>query len=427
MMIQSKLARHLGKLSIAIITAALLGLLLGYPIMVPGVLLACYLIWQSYNSLRLYHYFKTPDSTLPEGFGMWSEITSHISELKTRASETHRQYEELMSDFEVMAQEFPDAILVTNGNDIIRWCNKSAMQLLKLENLTSGSHKLSNLIREPDFADWLSNGDDERGTLIIDCPTDQDIVLQLSAVSVRDNKRMLIMRDVTDIQKTERLRHDLVANVSHELRTPLTVLLGYLEILMAQPKEAKPKAIKRMLKQARQMHSMLEDLLQLSRVQSTNKHDDMSTVDVPSVLAQLKEQAEDISHGEHDLRFDINPELNLLGMESDLKSAFQNLIVNAIKYTPSKGIIRVSWQETAENLVLSVRDNGVGIPYRDIPRLTERFYRVGDDRNRKTGGTGLGLAIVKHVLMNHDARLEVSSELRKGSDFRCLFPLHRKA
>ena len=146
-----------------------------------------------------------------------------------------------------------------------------------------------------------------------------------------------------------------------------------------------------------------------------------------AVLGQLKEQAEDLSKGDHKLHFKIEPGLNLRGVEADLKSAFQNLLVNAINYTPPKGSIKVSWQETTEGLVLSISDTGTGIPHRDIPRITERFYRVGDDRNRKTGGTGLGLAIVKHVLSTHGAKLEVSSELGKGSEFRCVFPPERKA
>ena len=423
----SKLTRHIGKLLMSTLMAVLLGFLTGYPVLVPGLFLAGYLAWQTYNSLRLYHHLQVSDSAPPGSLGMWADIAGQINQLKNRHSEKHRHYRELINDFEIMAQEFPDAILVIDDNDVIRWCNKSALHLLNLQELPKTSTRLGNLIREAGFSDWLATGDDERGTLVIDCPADHNVALQLSSGRLRENQRMLIMRDVTEIQHTERLRRDLVANVSHELRTPLTVLLGYLEILEAQPKEAKPKAIKRMLKQARQMHAMLEDLLKLSRLQSADKKEDDTTVDVPALLAQLEEQAKDLSRGRHDLRFDISPDLKIRGVESDLESAFQNLIVNAINYTPGKGVIRVSWQETPGHIVLSVRDNGVGIPYQDIARLTERFYRVGDDRNRKTGGTGLGLAIVKHVLMNHDAELEISSEVSKGSDFRCLFPLYRKA
>jgi two-component system phosphate regulon sensor histidine kinase PhoR len=284
---------------------------------------------------------------------------------------------------------------------------------------------VTNLIREPAFADWLSVQDKLQSSLDINCPIDDNIMLQVSAVRFRKNQRLLILRDVTDLHNIDRIRRDLVANVSHELRTPLTVLLGYLEVL-SQGGEMDPEAVARMLKQARQMHALLDDLLELSRLQDTEKQENAEVVDVPGLLAQLAEQAEDMSKDRHKLRFKIDADLKLRGVETDLKSAFQNLIVNAVNYTPKKGKISITWKDSDEGPVLSVTDTGVGIPHRDIPRITERFYRVGDDRNRKTGGTGLGLAIVKHVLKTHDARLEVRSEFGSGSEFRCVFPVERK-
>jgi two-component system phosphate regulon sensor histidine kinase PhoR len=326
-----------------------------------------------------------------------------------------------------LAHAFPDATLVIDGHDMISWFNDSAVQLLNLQTPTDRGQTVTNLIRDPSFADWLSIHDKLRGTLTIVCPIDDNVMLQVSAVRFRKNQRLLILRDITDVHNTERMRHDLVANVSHELRTPLTVLLGYLEILKIQPEEPNPEAIDRMFNQARQMHALIEDLLELSRLQDIDKQDDSVTVDIPTLLAQLSEQAEDLSQGKHKLRFKVDPDLNLSGVEPDLKSAFQNLIVNALNYTPEKGSIVVTWKKSPEGLVFCVKDEGIGIPYRDIPRITERFYRVGDDRNRKTGGTGLGLAIVKHVLNTHDARLEIKSELGKGSEFCCIFPTERQA
>jgi two-component system phosphate regulon sensor histidine kinase PhoR len=288
---------------------------------------------------------------------------------------------------------------------------------------------VTNLIREPSFADWLSVQDTLHSTLDIQCPVDDNISLQVSAVRFRKNQRLLILQDITDVKNLERIRQDLVANVSHELRTPLTVLLGYLEILKTQPEDPNPEAIDRMYLQARQMHELLEDLLELSRLEDPDnqKFEGAEEVDIPALLTQIAEQAEDLSQGQHKLMFKVQPGLNLRGAETDLKSAFQNLIINAVNYTPEKGKVKVTWQETDDAIVLSVTDTGVGIPHRDIPRITERFYRVGDDRNRKTGGTGLGLAIVKHVLHSHDAKLEVQSQIGKGSEFRCIFPLERKA
>jgi two-component system phosphate regulon sensor histidine kinase PhoR len=182
-----------------------------------------------------------------------------------------------------------------------------------------------------------------------------------------------------------------------------------------------------MFKQATQMHSLLEDLLELSRLQDTEINGGDSCIDVPAMLAQLNEQAEEYSQGAHKLRFNIEQDLKLNGIETDIRSAFQNLLTNAINYTPAGGKVTATWKETDDGLVFSVKDNGIGIPHREIPRITERFYRVGSDRARHTGGTGLGLAIVKHVLNSHHARLEISSELGKGSEFRCIFPHDRKS
>ena len=418
---------HLARLAAGTAVALLIGWWSGQLVLVPGIFLLLYLAWQFYNSLRLHRWLQSWDADPPESLGMWAEIFDRIAALQKLNRKRNRQYQDVIDDFRGMADAFPDATLVIDSHDVISWFNDSAVQLLDLKNPIDRGQAVTNLIREPEFADWLAVQDKIQSTLEIPCPGNDNIILQISAVRFRKNQRLLILRDITDIHNLNRMRHDLVANVSHELRTPLTVLLGYLEILESQPEEQNPEAIERMYKQARQMHALLEDLLELSRLQDTEKLDGSAQVDVTALLAQLLEQAEELSQGRHKLRFEVEPELNLQGVEADLKSAFQNLIINAINYTPANGNIKISWQETEDGLVFSVNDSGRGIPYRDIPRITERFYRVGDDRNRKTGGTGLGLAIVKHVLNSHDARLEVKSELGKGSEFRCIFPLTRKA
>jgi two-component system phosphate regulon sensor histidine kinase PhoR len=414
---------HLTRLLVLLLLSVLLGWLLDHPVIVPAITMLVYLAWQFYNSLRLHQWLQSTDTDPPESLGMWSEIFDRLSALQKLNRKRSRQYQELIDDFEGMAQAFPDATLVIDRNDAIRWFNSHAVKLLDLKDPDDRGQTVTNLIREPAFAEWLSVHDKIQRTLTMTCPLDENIVLQINAVRFRKNQRLLILRDVTDVHNTERMRHDLVANVSHELRTPLTVLMGYLEVLKSQPEEANPEAVERMLTQTHQMHAMLEDLLELSRLQDIDKQDGTDMVDVPALLAQLAEQAEDISQGKHKLVFNVEPGLTLEGVEADLKSAFQNLIVNAIHYTPAKGTVKVTWKAVNGYRMLAVKDNGIGIPHRDIPRLTERFYRVGDDRNRKTGGTGLGLAIVKHVLNSHGAFLEIQSELGKGSEFRCIFPV----
>jgi len=420
---------HLIRLGIFTSLGLLLAWLSGQATLVIGLMLLLYLGWLSYNSFRLYRWLQAWEEKPPESLGMWSDIFDRIAALQKQNVKRSLQYQQVIDDFEGLTDAFPDATLVINDQGLIRWFNDSAVHLLDLKVPDDKGQAVTNLIREPAFTDWLSVQDKIHSTLDIVCPVDDNISLQISAVRFRKNQRLLILRDITEIRNLERIRQDLVANVSHELRTPLTVLLGYLEILKTQPEEASPEAIDRMFLQAEQMHDLLEDLLELSRLEDTDNQnfEDADVVDISALLAQIAEQAEELSQGQHKLIFKVEPGLNLLGKEADLRSAFQNLVVNAVNYTPEKGKIKVTWQQEAENIVLSVSDTGVGIPHRDIPRITERFYRVGDDRNRKTGGTGLGLAIVKHVLYSHNGKLEINSQIGKGSEFRCIFPKQRKA
>lgn len=425
-MIKSDWKFHLTRLAIGALLVILIGWWSGHVVLVPVLFLLLYLAWHLANSLRLYRWLQSWDEDPPESMGMWADIFDSIAELQKLNRKRSRQYQEAIDDFRGMADAFPDATLVVDKNDIIRWFNDSAVKLLGLKTPADQGQAVTNLIREPAFAEWLAVQDQLLGTLELACPTDDNITLQISSVRFRKTQRMLILRDITDVHNLERMRRDLVANVSHELRTPLTVLLGYLEILQTQDAEPDLETIERMFTQAHQMQALLDDLLELSRLQDTKRHDGSNDVDIPAMLAQVAEQAEDLSNGRHKIRFMIEPGLKMQGVEADLRSAFQNLVVNAINYTPEKGSIEVNWQEASRGLIFSVRDTGIGIPHRDIPRITERFYRVGDDRSRKSGGTGLGLAIVKHVLNTHGARLEIRSELGSGSEFRCIFPVGKK-
>jgi len=256
-------------------------------------------------------------------------------------------------------------------------------------------------------------------------PVDENRWLHVSSVPFQQDQKLIILRDNTDLHNVEQIRRDFVANISHELRTPVTVLLGYLELLQSNTSNNVSDAVERMYGQAVQMKALLDDLLQLSRLQSDEIQGEESVVDVPVMLQQLRLQLEEVSKDQHKLSFIIEPDLQLRGIEPDLKSAFRNLMINAVNYTPEKGEISVSWQSTDQGPCLMVKDSGIGIPARDLPRLTERFYRVSSSRARASGGTGLGLAIVKHVMHAHKANLHIHSELGEGSEFICQFGQER--
>jgi two-component system phosphate regulon sensor histidine kinase PhoR len=417
---------HAARLFLSIVLVLLAGWLTGHPGIFFIVALAAYTLWHIINVLRLNRWLQNTTDEIPESLGVWADIFDNISSVEQQNRRQKEQYRAMLDEFRSLTDAFPDATLVIDRNDAITWFNNAAQTLLDLKDPEDIGQAATNLLRGPEFASWLAVRDEVQSRLDMPSPRSVGAWLSASAVSLPDNQRLVILRDITEVHNMDKIRRDFVANISHEMRTPLTVLLGYLELLQQQPREETSDALDRMQAQAVQMRDLLNDLLELSRLQCDEIRSEEVSVNVPAMLSRLKEQAEELSRGNHDLLFDIDAGLHLSGVEADLESAFHNLIVNAVRYTPQRGRVSVSWRDSGEGPQLSVRDSGIGIPKRDIPRLTERFYRVGSDRARQSGGTGLGLAIVKHVLNAHRARLSIESELSEGSEFTCTFPPDRK-
>ena len=331
----------------------------------------------------------------------------------------------MIAEFQSLTNALPDATLVIDRNHKLTWFNDSATSLLGLRIPDDLGQTVTNLLRGSDFAEWLEQIEVSSRKLEMTSPVNENKWLHVSSVPFQQDQRLIVLQDSTELHNLEKIRQDFVANISHELRTPVTVLLGYLELLQNHPAKDIADAVDRMHNQTVLMKSLLDDLLELSRLQSDEILGEEMTVDMAGILDQLKKQAEEINKSQHRIRFDIDKSLGLEGDSADLESAFRNLIINAINYTPEHGDISIKWFNSDDGPCLSVKDNGVGIPAKDLPRLTERFYRVGKDRTRQSGGTGLGLAIVKHVMNAHDANLIIRSELGEGSEFCCQFTHER--
>ncbi len=400
------------------------GWLLGYPLITLLAVLALYGLWGLANVVRLHRWLERPDLQVPLSVGIWSEIFDRINRLEKSRHKQADQYRAMIRDYQSLADALPDATLIMDGNENLKWFNSTARSLLGLKVPDDLGQPVTNLLRGSDFADWLAVQRELRSRLEMASPVDDSTWLSITAVDYSEDLRLLILRDITDVHNVNQMRRDFVANISHELRTPLTVLLGYLEMFEDSDDET-GEMVGKMRSQAEQMRELLADLLELSRLQSDRISGEEDEVDVEAMLAQLREQLEEVSRNRHRLEFRIEPGLKLRGIASDLESAFRNLLLNAANYTPEGGAITVGWQSSPEGAVFSVADTGIGIPSRAIPRLTERFFRVSNDRARTSGGTGLGLSIVKHVLNAHQARLHVTSELGEGSEFRCIFPPER--
>jgi two-component system phosphate regulon sensor histidine kinase PhoR len=248
--------------------------------------------------------------------------------------------------------------------------------------------------------------------------------LRITPFGERKRQRLIVARDVTTVYHLNMIRRDFVANASHELRTPLTVLTGFLETL--SDSELTPEAHKRpielMVNQSERMRSIVEDLLMLSRLEMDDRSEDIGPVDIPKELELIIDEAEALSEKCHEFKADIDRDLLVLGNQLELRSAFSNLVFNAVTHTPPGTRVHIEWHRKGFTPVFSVTDDGEGIAQQHIPRLTERFYRIDKARSRASGGTGLGLAIVNHVLNRHSARLFIASELGRGSTFTCRFP-----
>ena len=363
--------------------------------------------------------------TPPAGDGSWQQVFDGIYYRLRKARKKNKELRALIRRFRDGAEALPDAIVVLNSDWTIIWCNKLAQQLVGLRWPQDERQRIDNLIRNPEFQAYIQQKQFDQ-PLELSSPVNEDLVLEYRMLQYGDDQHLLIVRDVTQLKLLEQVRKDFVANVSHELRTPLTVLQGYLEVMDADNLPNPGiwlKAHTVMLEQTKRMDALVQQLLTQSRIEAAAKVQFEDHIDVPAMLAMLEQESQTLNRDKHhQISFSIEPDLVVSGIREELRSAFSNLITNAIKYTPNGGEIQVSWVRQHQKAVFSVSDNGEGIAPQHVKRLTERFYRVDQARARATGGTGLGLAIVKHVLQRHNSKLMIFSEPKKGSSFSFSLP-----
>lgn len=323
----------------------------------------------------------------------------------------------------LLAEALPDALMVLTHDLRIVWWNKVAEKILPLQGEASVNHAF-HLFDNENFNDFLTT--QAPATIELPSPNIPDIRLSFSLLPYIENQRLLIAKDVTHIHLLENMRQDFIANVSHELRTPLTVLSGYIETLLTQEHDdTKPwkKIFTQMQAQSLRMEHLVQDLLLLSRLETDlpdNSH--WQKVPVASLLKTIYEDAKALSAGKHQFHINLADDLYVFGQAHELRSAFSNIVFNAVNYTPPQGDIYIDWYSKGDKAYLRVRDTGIGIDKKHIPRLTQRFYRIDKARSRSKGGTGLGLAIVKHVLIRHQGELIIESVIGKGSTFTCILP-----
>ncbi|TKB44492.1 phosphate regulon sensor histidine kinase PhoR [Thalassotalea mangrovi] len=363
----------------------------------------------------------------PESTGIWGHVYDGIYRRTQKYRRKQRDLNARIREFRDGAEALPDAAIVLGLDYSIRWSNKKASYLLGIRWPMDNGQRITNLVRSPELATYIGKQDFSNPCTLLS-PEHQHQRIEMRFMPYGDEQYLLLARDVSQSHRVEKMRRDFVANVSHELKTPLTVVRGYMEMIQEQTDEFSAhwaRTFNTIEQQVTRMDRLVEQLLILSRVEVNADLEVRAMINVPDLIAALIDDVQVLNKDkQHKLVFDIDESLGLKGNESELKSAFANLLVNAINYTPDGGEIKVSWQRLGKYCVYQVTDNGVGIREDDIKRLTERFYRVDKSRSRDTGGTGLGLAIVKHVAQHHNAELLISSVLHRGSTFKIEFPAH---
>lgn len=367
-------------------------------------------------------------STLPDRSGRWGDVFARLTRLMRDQSQSYQQINFALERLQRATSAMPEGVVIMDEIDRIEWCNPVAEKHLGINsNLDAGQH-ITHLVRQTQFTEYLA-AHNYSEPLIIKQSRHQGLTLSLQFVPYGDKQKLLISRDVTRLERVQTMRRDFVANVSHELRTPLTVIGGFLETLSEEGSSADPEtskwALTLMMDQTKRMQRLVEDLLTLSRLEDTENLAREANINIPEMLRELYHEAQSLSAGRHRISLSLDTDAKLLGSMDELRSAFGNLVSNAIRYTVDGGEISLNWTIRDGQGVFSVQDSGIGIEAEHIPRLTERFYRVDRGRSRETGGTGLGLAIVKHVLTCHQAKLEIVSEPGKGSCFSARFPAVR--
>ena len=392
-------------------------------------LLAYWVVYQLYylqKTMQWLEDFRL--EKVPHGAGTWDLIFAKIYRIAKSGEQQRQQLAETLKDFRSATQAMPDGVVTLDEDNQVIYANEQAEEQLGISNEKDGGRNLINIVRHPDFVAYL-NGTDWDKSIVLRGLRDSERVLQLQLIPYGTHQRLLMTRDITQLDRLETTRRDFVANVSHELKTPLTVLSGFLETIRELPvtEAQRNQYLGLMHAQAHRMENIVEDLLVLSKLESTNAPAQEDSIDMREMMDRLTTDANTMSRSQHHIECTAASSAKLIGAEDELASAFSNLVSNAIRYTPAGGTIRLTWSINPEGCaVFGVEDTGPGIEPQHLPRLTERFYRVDRSRSRETGGTGLGLAIVKHVATRHQATLLIDSEVGKGSRFSMVFPEKRR-
>ena len=385
--------------------------------------LCLYVAWLFFHLYRLNKWLIHGTDIPPESSGLWGDIFDNIYKLQCQQQAETENLQAVIKRIQEITSALRDGIIILDWRGHLDFWNPAAQRMIGFRSKDQGL-SIINFIRDPKFVQYF-NSDNYLEPLDLQSPRQTSKQLQIQITRFGQQERLIVIRDITQVHNLEQMRQDFVANVSHELRTPLTVINGYIETISDNNKTPTwDKPLQQILQQGKRMSLLINDLLVLSKLETTEAGHNQKELELAPLLMSIKNEAEALGNDKQQtIRLQCDEPISILANEKEIHSAFSNLAINAVKYTPEKGVIDLHLWKDTNHVYFSVTDNGPGIDSKHLPRLTERFYRVDASRNSATGGTGLGLAIVKHVLLRHDGELKITSDLGKGSTFTCVLPL----
>ena len=344
--------------------SAFLGYIFDYILLSLLVTSLTLLFWHYHHLIKLANWlWQSKALSPPQADGLWGRIYDGLYRQNKRHRNKQKKQNESIRRFRDGAEALPDAALMLSKELTIEWGNKKAQRLLGVRWPEDYGQRIDNLVRAPEFADYLAEKNFDAPCLLIS-PVNAELQLEMRIMAYGAEDVLLLARDISNIHRLEEMRRDFVANVSHELKTPLTVVRGYVEMIQDTEHALEPhwqRAFNTIEGQVSRMDRLVEQLLNLSKVEN-NSDDDKLPVDMPQVLRTLVEDASWLNQDkQHQIKLNITTSVGVLGFETELKSACANLLSNAIAYTPENGVIEVNWQRVGNKVKFSVKDNGDGI------------------------------------------------------------------
>jgi two-component system phosphate regulon sensor histidine kinase PhoR len=360
-----------------------------------------------------------------------------LENIFARQQELERQIAGRESGTQTILGAMQDGLLVVDARSRVMLMNQPFERLFELRDPAVGL-PLIEAVRHATLdeliAETLGTGEAMRSELsVTDSRTHSERHIEVSAVPIKKaddemSGAVVLFHDITELKQLDQIRREFVANVSHELRTPLSILRGYIEVLLDEPetsREELTRILSIMERHSKRLQRLVDDLLSLAQLESSQAKLELSVVRVDELLNNLiRDWKEKLAAKNLKVSVDLASEaLTLRADGTRLEEVLHNLLDNAVKFSRENGQIHLQAMRRDSEMVLSVADNGLGISKEHLPRIFERFYRADKARSRELGGTGLGLAIVKHIAQLHGGCVEAESELGHGTTIRVVLPL----